>query len=103
MNVTVMNEEGSVTMFPADSLDAIRKEIDRVDEAIARLLEERMDYVREVVGYKKSTGMAILDSCREQKILDHILANVQNPEYIESIKSVYTEILKTSRNFREGL
>lgn len=100
MNVTVMNEEGSVTMFPADSLDAIRKEIDRVDEAIARLLEERMDYVREVVGYKKSIGMAILDSCREQKILDHILANVQNPEYIESIKSVYTEILKTSREFQ---
>ena len=87
-------------MFPADSLDAIRKEIDRVDEAIARLLEERIDYVREVVGYKKSTGMAILDSCRAET--DHILANVQNPEYIGSIKSVY-RILKTSGNFREGL
>ena len=41
--------------------------------------------------------MAILDSSREQDILDRILAKVQNPEYIESIRSVYNEILKASR------
>ena len=57
-----------------------------------------MDYVREVVEYKSC--MAILDSCGK-KMQDHILANVQNPEYIESIKSVYTEILKTFQNFRK--
>ncbi len=87
-------------MSLADSLDALRKGIDEVDEAIAQLLEKRMDHVRKVVDYKRSTGMAILDSSREQDILDRILAKVQNPEYIESIRSVYNEILKASREFQ---
>ncbi|HOQ76126.1 MAG TPA: chorismate mutase [Thermoclostridium sp.] len=87
-------------MPPKENLNDIRKGIDEVDEAITRLLEKRMDHVRDVAEYKRRTGMAILDSSREQQVLDRILSQVKNPEYRESIKAVYTEILKASREFQ---
>jgi len=94
---------GSMPMTAADSLDAIRKGIDEVDEAITRLLEKRMDYVREVAAYKRQTGMPIHDPAREQKILERILSRVENPEYREAVTTVYDAILKTSREFQTRL
>lgn len=90
-------------MSTADRLDAIRKGIDEVDEAITRLLEKRMDYVREVAAYKRQTGMPIHDPDRERKILERILSRVGNPEYKASVASVYDAILKVSREFQARL
>ncbi|NLW02800.1 MAG: shikimate dehydrogenase [Clostridiaceae bacterium] len=90
-------------MPPKDFLDTIRKGIDEVDEAITQLLEKRMDHVRDVAEYKKKTGMAILDSSRERQVLDRILSQVKNPEYRESIKSVYSGILEVSRQFQSRI
>jgi len=98
-----IHDGGYRTMSAADNLDAIRKGIDEVDEAITRLLEKRMDYVREVAAYKQRTGMAIHDPAREQKILERILSKVDNPAYKASIASVYTAIMKASRDFQARL
>lgn len=87
-------------MTQADGLDAIRREIDKTDEKIVRLLETRMDLVRKVAEYKKKTGVPILDASREKAILDRIMSLVENHEYKEPIKSVYSEILKASREFQ---
>ena len=40
-------------------LDNIRKEIDKIDDQIVQLLEERMHLVEGVVAYKKASGKPI--------------------------------------------
>jgi len=85
------------------SLGDIRKGIDEIDEAITRLLEKRMDHVRDVAEHKKKTGMAIHDPEREKQILERILSRVENPGYREPIRSVYSEIMKASREYQARL
>ena len=43
-------------------LDTIRQKIDKIDDQIVQLLEERMHLVEGVVAYKKASGKPILDT-----------------------------------------
>ena len=62
-------------------LDLIRKDIDQVDKEIVALLEKRMDLVSQVVAYKKENKKEILDTGREQAVLERVESLVKNPDY----------------------
>lgn len=52
-----------------EDIKTLRLAIDRIDRQIAELLEQRMDVVSGIYGYKKAKGLPILDRSREaQKI-----------------------------------
>ena len=56
------------------TLDDLRKDIDRVDEVLVRLLNERARCVCEIGRLKKETGMAIYQPDREKQVLQHVRA-----------------------------
>ena len=63
---------GRILNMPQRFLDTIRKGIDEVDEAIAQLLEKRMDHVRMWRNTKEDrrhTGFVT-----ERQVLDRILS-----------------------------
>jgi chorismate mutase len=51
-------------------LEDLRKEIDRIDDQLVKLIADRMSVVREVGEYKKSRGIKPLDESRWQKVLE---------------------------------
>ncbi len=82
-------------------LDTIRQEIDKIDDQIVQLLEERMHLVEGVVAYKKATGKPILDTKREEVIFEKVKSRVSNKKYEEAIVETFSDILKRSRNYQD--
>ena len=61
------------------NLDTIRQEIDHVDqELVAFIGKKRMQLVNQVVAYKKSTGRPILDTSREDAVLQKAASCVED-------------------------
>ena len=50
-------------------LEDARKRINAVDKKMARLFEERMQAVEDVIRYKQQHQMQVLDTSREQEVI----------------------------------
>ena len=82
-------------------LDTIRQEIDKIDDQIVQLLEERMHLVEGVVAYKKASGKSILDTKREELIFEKVRNHVCNKKYEDTIVATFSDILKRSRDYQD--
>ena len=71
-----------------------RKVINEVDKEMANLFVKRMEAVKEIASYKQSMGVPILDSKREQEVIE------KNSEYIhdETIRGYYTKFIQETMN-----
>lgn len=82
-------------------LEIIRQEIDKIDDQIVQLLEERMQLVEGVVAYKKASGKPILDTKREEVIFEKVRSRVSNKKYQDTIVATFSDILKRSRDYQD--
>ncbi|MBO0447755.1 chorismate mutase [Enterococcus sp. AZ170] len=78
-----------------------RDKIDTLDKKIVALLEERMDVVEAIVAIKKTADKQILDTSREQEVLEKINTYIQNDAYKEVIKETYQGIMDASKHFQQ--
>lgn len=83
------------------NLDEIRKDIDKVDKEILRLLIERLGYSEEVANYKKLNDLPILNAKREKEILDNIEKN--GGKYGLPVKQIFGTIMELSRALQHDL
>lgn len=77
-----------------DLLD-LRKEIDEIDERLIPLLLKRMSISEEVAKYKVERGIPVLNSEREQQILDNVAEKCG--ELGNTIKTVFSATMDASR------
>ena len=84
-------------------LELCRNEIDLIDEEIIRLYEKRMEIVKEVINYKLDNNIEILDSSREEKMLNENLAIISKEEYKKYYKDVLTGFLKASKEMQKDI
>lgn len=68
-------------------LESIRKEIDRIDDNIKQLFEERMEYALKVANHKKEHNLPVLNMAREREIINRVTKD--QPDNM----AVYTKIL----------
>lgn len=73
-----------------------RKNLDKVDSEIAKLLKERMDIVKEIGIYKRENNLSTEDSNRENKIYENLESEI-GEEYKKIIRPIYGEIFKESK------
>lgn len=82
------------------NLDEIRDQIDKVDESLTELFEERMDLVIKVAKYKEEKNQKIFDSDREKKVIEKNKSYLQNHEYDRSLEDFYNSLMSISRKFQ---
>ena len=82
------------------NLDTIRQEIDHVDQELVALLEKRMQLVNQVVAYKKATGKHILDTSREDAVLQKAASRVEDKAFEQTIVNTFADIMKNSRDYQ---
>ena len=75
-----------------DKLVAARAEINEIDKAMSALFEKRMEAVRKVAEYKAEKHLPILDSSREEEIINTNSSFISSPE----IKAHYINFLKSN-------
>jgi chorismate mutase/prephenate dehydratase len=73
----------------------LRKEIDEVDEQLIPLLIKRMQIAENVAQYKVENGIPVLNSKREQEILDKV--GEKCGKYGNTIKTIYSATMDASR------
>ncbi|MGE3179419.1 MAG: chorismate mutase [Vicinamibacterales bacterium] len=80
------------------SLDDLRRDIDRVDEVLVRLLNERARCVCEIGRIKKETGIAIYQPDREKDVLNHVRSiGAQGPLGADAIARLFERIIDEAR------
>lgn len=76
-----------------------RNEIDRIDDALLRLFEERMQTAAGIAAYKKEHGLPVLDAGREREKLAGIVKKA--PEDLqEQAVSLYRLLFSLSRSYQ---
>lgn len=73
----------------------IRKEIDRIDESLIKMLAERQRWVEKAIVVKKRDGLPARDDARIRQVIDHVrvLARGHNvdPALVETM---WTEMVE---------
>ncbi|MBR4826599.1 MAG: chorismate mutase [Bacteroidales bacterium] len=86
-----------------NELEQARLGIRAVDKDIAALFEQRMRLVGQVLEYKKSKGLPILDAEQEARVIAANSANVSDPDLREYYVLFLKEVMRISRAYQGRL
>ncbi len=78
------------------TLAELRKAIDRCDQQIVRLLNQRTEYVLKIGEIKRAAGQEIYAPQRERAVLDRIARLSKGPLPAESLHHIYREIMSSA-------
>ena len=80
------------------TLDELRQNIDRVDEVLVRLLNERARCVCEIGRLKKASGLEVYQPDREKAVLTHVReVACEGPLGSEAIGRLFERIIDEAR------
>lgn len=83
-------------------LQALRKDINAIDDELVKLFIQRMETAGKIGSLKKEAGLPVLNVKREDEVKERLTADV--PEvYKESVKNLYDAIFSISRDYQESL
>ncbi len=86
-----------------NQLEEARKKIDSIDEQIASLYEQRMSAVEQVLNYKKEHHLAILDSSREDQVIENGVKRIKEEKYKRPYRDFLKAMMRNSRAFQQSL
>ncbi|MDH4066861.1 MAG: chorismate mutase [Acidobacteriota bacterium] len=85
------------------TLEALRREIDELDEAIVRLLDQRARCACTVGRVKRSLGMHIYEADREAAVMAHVTevnAGLNGPLTADAIGRLYERVMDEARRIQ---
>jgi chorismate mutase/prephenate dehydratase len=83
-------------------VEALRVEIDRIDQRLLQVLAERATVVLRVGERKKVVGLAVHDPRREQALLERLVAQAPVPLDRELVLTVFRTIVAECRRLEAG-
>lgn len=84
-------------------IQTLRNKIDKIDEKLVDLLNERARHVIEVGNIKKTEKLEFHSPSREKEILERLSARNKGPFPQETLRAVYREILSSSLSLERPL
>lgn len=78
-------------------LERLRRHIDRVDDRLLELLNERMKLVEKVGSAKRAGGLPVADAARERDVVSRLLRANAGPLPDESLADIYREIFSAAK------
>lgn len=82
-------------------LDTYRTRIDSIDDIILELLNRRLKYALEINQIKLEEGRQVLDTDREQRILERLETYNEGPLSQEGLQRIFTTIIAESRRIMQ--
>ena len=78
-------------------MDRFRKKIDKIDEQLVKLLDERMGLAFELGKMKKDEDKEVFDADREKEVFERLNALPKECIRDDEIKELYEQIIRISR------
>lgn len=79
------------------SIEDWRDEIDRIDEELVRLLNERSKCAIEIGRIKREIGQPVYSPAREKQVIDHVTGVNRGPLDDEGMQRLFERIIDESR------
>ena len=89
-------------MKRTQTLNRLRKRIDRIDRKLLHLLNERAALAVRIGNLKKSQGLPVFDSRRERQVLARLNRSRRGPLPPTSLRRIFREILGESRRLQDS-
>ncbi|MBQ6796197.1 MAG: prephenate dehydratase [Clostridia bacterium] len=86
-----------------ENLEYYRAEIDKIDTELIALMEKRMDVAKHIGEIKLKSGMQVLDTAREEKVLRSRMEKVTEKEYEGVIEEFFVKVMALSRGVQQNL
>lgn len=84
-------------------LEQYRQEIDAIDQELTRLVEQRFEVAKKVAAYKRAHALPVLDSSREDAVIQRNQERLVRSEYETEIAAFYTGLMAISRSIQEKM
>lgn len=84
-------------------IDVYRVGIEKIDEQMAALFEQRMEYSKKVGNFKKERGLPILDKAREVKLLEKNAKYINNTEIADYYREFMESVMDISKHYQYRL
>src|SRR3990172_11244711 len=85
------------------TIAALRAKIDRVDQELVRLMNERAQVALEIGKLKSSSGISAYAPAREDEVLNRVLAASKGPLSDRCVRAVFREVISGSRALEKDL
>lgn len=85
-----------------DKLKQARTDINAIDKEMATLFEKRMQAVENVIAYKTEHQMQILDSSREQEVIERNCEYIHQDGYRKYYKTFIQDVMEVSRSYQKS-
>ena len=102
-NSAVLSATSRDTDKKDETLQVLRRHIDRLDEQLLRLLNRRARLAIRVGRLKKRQGARIFDPAREQEILRRLTQTNPGPLSSQAVRMIYRNILKQIRRLERAV
>ena len=79
------------------SIEDWRDEIDRIDEELVRLLNERSKCAIEIGRIKREIGQPVYSPSREKQVIEHVMQINPGPLDAEAMQRLFERIIDESR------
>lgn len=83
-------------------LESLRGEIDRIDKEIVQLFESRMNRVTEVAEYKIKNDIPVLNSLRENQVIEKNVEDLQDKDLTPYLKEFLTKLMDLSKDYQRA-
>lgn len=86
-----------------NKLDIAREEINNIDEEMIELFKKRMKAVGMVVEYKLENNLPVLDSSREDKLIEKNLKYLNDESLKEYYLTFFNGVLNSSKDYQKKI
>jgi chorismate mutase len=83
-------------------LEALRREIDDIDERILELVAARVRIVLRVGELKRRVGLPVYDPERERAMLDRLAQRASPPLDLSTVRRVFERLIDESRRLEQN-
>ena len=80
----------------------LRSDIDAIDEKILQLINRRLKLAQKIGSVKKQSGTQVVDSKRENEILDRLTALNQGPLSSNALNHIFIDIISAARALQQS-
>lgn len=84
-------------------LDALRREIDAVDQELLERLNRRVELAQRVGHYKMERGLEVYVPSREEEVFGKLTASNRGPLPTPAVRSIYREIISAAISLEKPL
>lgn len=82
------------------TLEELRSQLDRIDDQIVKLFEERMNVCEKVGEYKVESGRKVFDRQRENSKLSDVASKVSTEFHKKCVRELYQQMMSMSRKLQ---